>query len=264
MNKKKSILIISLIVLFGALLFSFLYRELNKLEKDNKSKTINEKISKDDLEKYLNYVPFEYDSHVIDCSRNSIDDCTNVIKYFDAYSNEKVTINDINDELLLRKAILNTKNVANTDSFESDFPVCGDSKTCILDDYYKGESVKNKIKEMYNKDIELKEISVGGGYAYYKNGYYAVWYGAGNYPPTKVNKIIDYNISNNELTITEQAIFMYDETVVMDGKINITKTTNYKENDIIKSFEYGKNSTYFSILFKKASNFFKSVQACFL
>ena len=199
--------------------------------------TSNKKISKEEVEKYLSYVPFEYNSQVMYCTWKNDEECNNEIKYFDAYSEEKVSIKDINDELLLRMAIYKTKDVSSTESFESNFSICGEEETCILDEYYKGEAVRNKVYEMYNKNVDLKEFSVGGGYAYYKNGYYAIGHGAGNYPPTKLNKIINYEISNKDLVIVEQAIFIYDMASKTD-EIDITKATNYDNEDILKTFFY--------------------------
>lgn len=249
-EKKKSKgliwLIIILIVLVLGLIGFILYDKtfVKDINKNNSTTTDNvetttsiKKLSNEEIEKYLSYVPFEYDSQVIYCTWKNDEDCSNENKYFDAYSKGKVSIKDINDELLLRMAIYKTKDVSLTDSFESDFSICGQGETCELDEYYKGESVKEKIYEMYNKNVDLKEFSVGGGYAYYKNGYYAIGYGAGNYPPTKLNKIINYEISNNDLVIVEQAIFIYDMTSKTDG-IDITKATNYDEEDILKTFSY--------------------------
>lgn len=236
------ILIILVLGLIGYIVYDKALSADNNLKNENTTSTTTttekkEIITEEDLEKYLSYVPFEYNSQVMYCTWNNDGDCNNEIKYFDAYSKGKVKIEDINDELLLRMAIYKTQDVSSTDSFESDFSICGQGETCVLDEYYKGESVKAKIYEMYNKNVDLKEFSVGGGYAYYKNGYYAIGHGAGNYPPTKLNKIINYKISNNELVIVEQAIFIYEMTSKTDG-IDITKATNYDNEDILKSFSY--------------------------
>ena len=261
MEKKNNKKIIWLLVFLIILVVGFTgYMVYEKIFSENKRKTNYENVNKsttttspkkdqtsqsfteEEIEKYLSYVPFENDSKVMSCAWNQETDCDSTINYLDAYSKDKVTINDIADELLLRMAIFKTKDVSSTDSFASNFDICGIDTTCELDGYYKGEEVKNKITEMYNKSVELKDFSVGGGVAYYKKGYLVTGYGAGNYPPSKINKVISYEIQDNDLIILEQAIFIY-ETTVKTADIEITKTTNYKNEDILKSYNYVTCST---------------------
>ena len=191
-------------------------------------------------EYYLSLVPFETDSDYYYCTWNSdIFTCKNYKEWKDAYSSEKTINSDISDNLLFKMSLKNATDVTETDRFESDFKICGDRK-CALTEYYKANEVINIIKTMYNITIQPNDFIVDGGVAYYKNGYFVIGYGAGNYPAEKINKVVDSEKKDDEYIITERVLFIFDYIIAKDEIPVITKKTNYKEDDIIQ--EYSKNT----------------------
>lgn len=237
-EKKKSNagLIIFLVVLVLGLAGYICYDKIftkydsNSKEKGKQPTPAEEKIDFD-ATKYLGYVPLEKNSYIYQCSWGNIE-CYDVDEYLDAYSKDKVTIDDISDRLLFNMALSYSKKASDNEKFESDFEICGKDSNgnklkCTVADYYKATEVLSNVKKLYNKDITPQDFPVPAGYAYYKNNYFALGFGAGNTPVEKVSNMESAEIVNGDLIIEERAIFVFYDGIDM----HVVKKTNYNSND---------------------------------
>lgn len=196
----------------------------------NKDKNKNElKLSSEELEKYLSYVPI----------KEELDDYEDLYDYTnDAYSGNLETVTNLSEELLMAKAF--TLSQKSTTKEKLEFPWCGDLITCEADEYVTIDEFNNTIKEIYNiKYLERTDFTISGGGVNKVANYYVSYYGRGAFDLIKINKIVDYEIKNDDLIIYEQAGFInFDDN---PNSFDLLKSTN--SNSIIKTFDESKYNT---------------------
>ena len=208
-TKSTTIVIVMLITVILGLAGLVFYQ--NKLldkerEKVNSDKTDNptseveqKKFSEEELNNYLKMVPYlqEYNS---DAGYEEMYDYDE-----DAYTGKSVTANDLNEKLLLAHAYRHAKR---TDTKEEiNHPACGDNK-CSAFVYVKEETFKETVKDMYNIDtIKADAFNTIEGYVTLADGYYAALSFRGFTPVHKYNKLIRYEVKDNDLIIYEKVLF---------------------------------------------------------
>ena len=189
-----------------------------------------------DASKYLSYVPIIKTSDVYNHAWGFNDH--DVIDYVDAYSKDKVTIDDIDEVLMLQMAIERTTKAPDSEKFESDFGICGigengEQLSCTISEYYKADDVLSNVRLLYNKEVTPKDFSYKGGLVYYRDGYFAIGYGSGNNPVEKVSNLEKSEIVGDDLILYERAIFIYELATKFENAIEVTYKTNYDNDDIL-------------------------------
>lgn len=223
-TKSTTLVIVMLIIVILGLAGLVFYQ--NKLldkerEKVNSNKTDNttseveqKRFSEEELNNYLKMVPYlqEYNS---DAGYKEMYDYDE-----DAYTDKLVTANDLNEKLLLAQAY---RHAERTDTKEEiNHPACGDNK-CSAFIYVKEETFKKTVKDMYNIDtIKADAFNTMESYVTLVDGYYAALSFRGNTPIHKYNKLIKYEVKDNDLVIYEKVLF----TAGISGFEYILKTTN--------------------------------------
>ena len=170
-------------------------------------------VTKQDAEKYLEYVPFppEYD---LDENGKTTD------RYGqNAYSGKDITTNQMNEELLLSMAYQEVVVKATTpEKVKSEF--CGEDETCYGDAYATIEDMNKQVKKMYDlNNIVSKEFMQKGGTVTKTSKYWAQFNGKGNLNSLeKVSKMVSYKLdNNNNLIITEKAAFAISDKIDADA-----------------------------------------------
>lgn len=223
-TRSTTIVIVMLIIVILGLAGLVFYQ--NKLldkerEKVNSDKTDNptseveqKKFSEEELNNYLKMVPYlqEYNS---DAGYEEMYDYDE-----DAYTGKLVTANDLNEKLLLAQAYRHAKR---TDTKEDiNHPVCGND-LCIADIYVEEETFKETVKDMYNIDtIKVDGFNTREGHVTLSKGYYVAIITRGTTPIHKYNKLIKYEVKDNDLIIYEKVLF----TASVSAVTYVLKTTN--------------------------------------
>lgn len=189
--------------------------KVNSNKTDNTSSEVEQKrFSEEELNNYLKMVPYlqEYNS---DAGYEEMYDYDE-----DAYTGKLVTANDLNEKLLLAQAY---RHAERTDTKEEiNHPACGDNK-CSAFIYVKEETFKKTVKDMYNIDtIKVDGFNTGEGYVKLSKGYYAAIMTRGSMPIHKYNKLIKYEVKDNDLVIYEKVLF----TASISAVTYVLKTTN--------------------------------------
>lgn len=249
-NKAIVVVIILLIVVILSLIGYIIYE---KIESDKKAKNSNSittsttttekkntnKLSDNEIEEYLSYVPFEEDSIYKSCTWETTEnDCQSIDEWKDAYTENQISNSEISDDLLLRVA-LNHSNVLDSSKLENESNKICDKNIdyCNKGQFYKVNEVLDFIYKVYNRKIQPKSFHTAGGKTYYENEYFITIIGMGNEMCEKINKVNKVEMINDELIIYEKAMFIYNSNSSKDGIPVIAGKPNYLENDIIKKYE---------------------------
>lgn len=217
------VIVMLIIVILGLVGLVFYQNKLldKEREKVNSDKTDNhtseveqKKFSEEELNNYLKMVPYlqEYNS---DAGYEEMYDYDE-----DAYTGKLVTANDLNEKLLLAHAY---RHAERTDTKEEiNHPACGDNK-CSAFVYVKEETFKETVKYMYNIDkIKADVFNTIEGYVTLSKGYYVAIITRGTTPIHKYNKLIKYEVKDNDLIIYEKVLF----TASVSAVTYVLKTTN--------------------------------------
>lgn len=138
----------------------------------------------------------------------------------DAYTGKLVTANDLDVKLLLAQAYRYAERTNVQHSINH--PICGND-LCTADIYVEEKTFKETVKDMYNIDtIKVDGFNTGEGYVKLSNGYYAAIMTRGNLPINKYNKLIKYEVKDNDLIIYEKVLF----TASVSAVTYVLKTTN--------------------------------------
>ena len=245
-NKNKKIIFgILLIILIGIVGYIYysntkdIFKNKINIEESTNIESISETketlLEENETIKYINYIPYETNSKYYECTwnNNNNNECNDYKIWIDAYTNDSVNIYDISDNLLLNMGINNTKEINNINKDE----ICNDDNICGYENqsFYNANEVIDNIYKMYNKKIEPKDFNRLGGAKYYNN-YFIINNNVGNYPSEKVNKIKKATINNDEITIYERVLFIYDTLSAKNNIAVITNKTNYTDNNIVKTY----------------------------
>lgn len=238
---KKGILYVILVILIIGIVGGVTYLVLDN--KEDKNKTIDNNrdispnkekesitLSKSELEKYLDTVPFLNTGMLPE------------VEYTDAYKGQMVNINNINSGLLFKIA---TDNVESYQFSEGETKpvfsnITGDMASLNGDegfDYWKVDDIKTYLKNKYNytKDL-VNEFYVSGGCVYKVNDFYMLYLGYGYDSRAKISVSNSYEIKDNDFIITEEALFIngadvYKNTEDLHNEKNVLMTLDLEEND---------------------------------
>lgn len=235
-NKAIVVVIILLIVVILSLIGYIIYE---KIESDKKAKNSNSittsttttekknttKLSDNEIEEYLNYVPIKPESDLIS-EYNDYYDYDE-----DAYSGKVENINNLNEKLLLAHAYSMVQKTNTEEEITSN--MCGDNSKCKADEYVLETDLISEMKKMYNvNNINIKSFKISGGNVEHSEKYYVAFMNLGASPINKINKALKYEFNNEDLVVYEKAGFIVD----IQGEITILKTTN--KNDVTKQDPY--------------------------
>lgn len=201
----------------------------NNVSSANNSSQIDDSIKEpnEEILQYLNYVPILEE---VVLENDEFYDYN-----LDAYSGKKVTVNDLNEKLLLSMSY-NYANETKTDEKVKLGAICGGNGMCSASKYVTLEDMNNQLKKMYNvSNIVSTSFQVSGGLVTKTEKYWAVLYSRGSSPINKVNKFVDYKETDDELIIREKAGFVYDEEGLYSPSLytDTAKTNKVVDNDDI-------------------------------
>lgn len=223
-TKSTTLVIVMLIIVILGLAGLVFYQ--NKLldkerEKANSNKVDNptceveqNKFCEVGLNNYLKMVPYlqEYNS---DAGYEEMYDYDE-----DAYTGKLVTANDLNEKLLLAHAYRHAERSNRRISINH--PSCGNNM-CIADRYVEEKTFKETVKDMYNIDtIKFDSFNTNVGYVTLSEGYYVALAARGFTPVHKYNKLIRYEVKDNNLVVYEKVLFAASVSAVT----YVLKTTN--------------------------------------
>ena len=187
-------------------------KKVNSNKTDNTTSEVEQnKFCEVGLNNYLKMVPYlqEYDSDSEMYEYNE-----------DAYTGKLVTANDLNVKLLLAQAYRYAERTNVQHSINH--PICGND-LCTADIYVEEKTFKETVKDMYNIDtIKVDGFNTGEGYVKLSKGYYAAIMTRGSTPIHKYNKLIKYEVKDNDLIIYEKVLF----TAGVSAVTYVLKTTN--------------------------------------
>lgn len=187
-------------------------KKVNSNKTDNTTSEVEQnKFCEVGLNNYLKMVPYlqEYDSDSEMYEYNE-----------DAYTGKLVTANDLNVKLLLAQAYRYAERTNVQHSINH--PICGND-LCTADIYVEEKTFKETVKDMYNIDtIKVDGFNTGEGYVKLSKGYYAAIMTRGSMPINKYNKLIKYEVKDNDLIIYEKVLF----TASVSAVTYVLKTTN--------------------------------------
>lgn len=251
------ILIILIILVFSLVIFKAFYADRTSINMDTEIPTSTttstvkqESLTVEEIEKYLRFVPLSY------------------IYDKDAYSGNKISVDNINKEILMEQIYYNTDKAVG--KIEIEHEICGDMVICETDEYVLVEDFEQVAKFMYNyKDIDIETFKIAGGSVKKSDQYYGAFYAMGSVSLEKVNLIEDYEILDNQLVIYEKAGILEDNI----GELNVYKyhgfNTYYKSisttemseeqyentvNEIKTEIEISKDFPVYKHTFKKHDN----------
>ena len=221
-NTKSTTLVIVMLIIVILGLAGLVFYQNKLLDKErkkvNSNKTDNptceveqNKFCEVGLNNYLKMVPYlqEYDSDSEMYEYNE-----------DAYTGKLVTANDLNVKLLLAQAYRYAERTNVQHSINH--PICGND-LCTADIYVEEKTFKETVKDMYNIDtIKVDGFNTGEGYVKLSKGYYAAIITRGTTPIHKYNKLIKYEVKDNDLIIYEKVLF----TASVSAVTYVLKTTN--------------------------------------
>lgn len=215
MKRHSSIVIIFILILLGVGGF-IIYNNVIKSAKMT--------FTDDELNNYLNYVPF-FDEYMND------EDLEYHYGYKkDAYSGQSVNISNLDERLLMANTYRMTDKVDIVEEVTGSF--CGEEDSCVADEYVAINTFNENLKKFYNvSKTNSSSFGVKAGEVYLTDNYYVTWYGRGSSPLKKVNKLINYEYDNNDLIIYEKAAFTFELDV---SAIVISKLTNHSQTDTEK------------------------------
>lgn len=155
----------------------------------------------------------------------------------DAYQSKKITVNDLDNELILGNAFINTEiPIDERQPYEENIPVT---------DWYKAtpDRLQETIKKMYNTEIEDKSFNLSGSNGNFENGIYTFTFGGGG------NSFID-NLRNIEEAYKEN-----DELYIIDTCLKYLTENEVDSNNILKyKFKLYDTSNNNSIILEETVN----------
>ena len=230
--KKQNILIVIVTVVI-ALLIAFLggywlSNVLNKEHLDNNGNSHqgtndnqNIKISQKELEKYLTYVPI-FGEHMSNDDYNKYYGYSN-----DAYSGKNITINELDKKLLLATVYNLTTKLSETE--KKNILNCAGDTDCEV---VLAEDLKSNAKNIYNiSNIQEQKFTNTSAEVSLNGKYYVARYGRGFTILKKINKLLSYEVNNNDLIIYEKAAFVYGDD---SSNAFVAKLTNSGQIDTEK------------------------------
>ncbi len=235
-NKAIVVVIILLIVVILSLLGYIIYEKIESDKKGQNSNSLstssittekknNTKLSDNEIEEYLSYVPIKPESDLIS-EYNDYYDYDE-----DAYSGKVENINNLNEKLLLAHAYSMAQKTNTEEKITSN--MCGDNSKCKADEYVLETDLISEMKKMYNvNNINTKSFKISGGNVEHSEKYYVAFMNLGASPIKKINKALKHEFNNEDLVVYEKAGFIVD----IQGEISILKTTN--KNDVTKEDPY--------------------------
>lgn len=225
-NKAIVIVIILLILIILSLIGYIIY---DKIENDKTKQNLNNittsstitnksnKLSDKELEEYLSYVPISnfYEN--------------------DAYSGKKIDANKIEKNILYENVINKCENIKNiNESISTKY--CNEEE-CKHANHYNVSEFYDKLKTMYNingKTLDITDFDTTNYGVSKTNNYLIAVQNSSDTRFTKVNKIKNYKITENELIIYEQAGLIIEE----GGFIGIYKYHIINdENPFVKKYQ---------------------------
>lgn len=168
------------------------------------------------VQKLYEYIPDEVD----------YDDSENRLK--NAYQSKKVTIDDLDDELVLGHAFANIEIPVNERiAIDETTPVTAWYKA-------KPNRLQDMIKQMYNTEFENKGFVLKGTYGSYEDGMYTFSFGGGgNQYESGVQNIEEAYEENDELYIIDSYLWYSSEHSEDGSNSEILKVYNPANNDYI-------------------------------
>lgn len=225
-NKGIIIVIVLLIIVILSLIGYIIYE---KIENDKTKQNLNNittsstitnksnKLSDKELEEYLSYVPISnfYEN--------------------DAYSGKKIDANKIEKNILYENVINKCENIKNiNESISTKY--CNEEE-CKHANHYNVSEFYDKLKTMYNingKTLDITDFDTTNYGVSKTNNYLIAVQNSSDTRFTKVNKIKNYKITENELIIYEQAGLIIEE----GGFIGIYKYHIINdENTFVKKYQ---------------------------
>lgn len=225
-NKGIIIVIVLLIIVILSLIGYIIYE---KIENDKTKQNLNNittsititnksnKLSDKELEEYLSYVPISnfYEN--------------------DAYSGKKIDANKIEKNILYENVINKCENIKNiNESISTKY--CNEEE-CKHANHYNVSEFYDKLKTMYNingKTLDITDFDTTNYGVSKTNNYLIAVQNSSDTRFTKVNKIKNYKITENELIIYEQAGLIIEE----GGFIGIYKYHIINdENPFVKKYQ---------------------------
>ena len=247
-NKKVIIIsIIAVIVLVFGTVFYF-----TKIRKNMTNGRNNQQVNEYVEDEYMNL------DEVVKKDKALIQTLMNNIPYVSGlhqsiYNDETIKIENIKKELLFTKAYYLGVDKISNDSNEYN-ELISKYNIDLVDSFIKEETIINKIKEIYNIEIESlpEEIDLMGGTAKKYGEYYAIMFNSEPYGLGKYSKILSYDISDDTIIIYEKPIFYtYDGMEKMITFYNMDQvkypTSSIKDVDyslelVKKEFKNNSNS----------------------
>lgn len=202
-NKKVIIIsIIAVIVLAFGGIFYFTKIRKNMTNREN-NQQINEYVEDENMN--LDEV-VKKDKALIQTLMNTLPYVSGL--HQSVYNEETVKIDNIKKELLFTKAYYLGVDKISKDSNEYN-ELVNKYNINLVDSFVKIDVIINKIKELYNIEInELPdEIELIGGNAKKYGEYYAIMFNSEPYGLGKYSKILSYDISDNTIIIYEKPVF---------------------------------------------------------
>lgn len=268
--KKNIIVYIVIIVLAIALAGTTTYIIVDKLndkqlenkpqEEDNKNEedTKKEDIILEEDSIYLSYVPFINGS--MGCANET---------YKDAYYGDRISINNIDKEVLLYNAYLNTQEYKFSENEEQ--PLIKDREGYSgypAQVYYKVSDIKSFTNKAYNTLDLPQEVGITGGILFKQDDYYLGTFGCGGSSYYKYTSNTKSYFEDNYYVIEEQALFIENGYITYNIYGNTTDIKNQNnvivelDNSELKAFEdfdidnqvKDLPKTTFKHLFKKSDN----------
>lgn len=224
---KGIIIVIVLLIIVILSLIGYIIHE--KIENDKTKQNLNNittsstitnktnKLSDKELEEYLSYVPISnfYEN--------------------DAYSGKKIDANKIEKNILYENVINKCENIKNiNESISTKY--CNEEE-CKHANHYNVSEFYDKLKTMYNingKTLDITDFDTTNYGVSKTNNYLIAVQNSSDTRFTKVNKIKNYKITENELIIYEQAGLIIEE----GGFIGIYKYHIINdENPFVKKYQ---------------------------
>lgn len=253
MKKKSSKIIIGILLILVVLLGGFIIYDKvlvkdeveknNEKEEQSTTETIKKTLTKGQIDEYMNRVPFALEE---------------TEKTKDAYSAEKVTLENIEDEFIYGNVFKNTiktnerpENGVDGFSNEHEQTING----IMVNECAKADAFKSNLKNMYNIENEIKEFYYPAGAVYKAGNYYCNVMGAGSTGILKIYEHVDYSFNNDTLVIREKAAFLFHD--LSKQSLEIFKTTSKKELLGTESFETYDSTAYLNHTYIPKANTFK-------